>query len=322
MVMTAPATVRPGDAALAGADVLLYGIGAQRAGTTWLFEQLAAHSEVHLPRPFGRPKELQYWNSIRWPFEQKYRVMLTGQRTVLGSNGLSARLRARVDGTFRARREAWRAYLALLTGNPYDHAAYAAYLAAGRGSRRIVGDITPNYALLRPDTFVEMAGLHRDTRFVYVMRDPVDRLWSGLRYRYASQLRSGAMSADGLLRAMAECLANPDHPDRRFSDYAATMAALEQAVDASRIRYLLFERMLDPGGVDELGAWLGLGPLAVAPERPRNAGVAADVRLPAALAAEARRVLSSAYEAAAARLGPLPTRWLRHEARTEAATAS
>ncbi len=51
------------NAPLAGVRGLVFGIGAQKAGTTWLAQVLAAHPAVHMPR-----KELHYWDVIRYPY--------------------------------------------------------------------------------------------------------------------------------------------------------------------------------------------------------------------------------------------------------------
>ena len=45
-------------AASGGALPSFYGIGAQKAGTTWLYEMLKSHPEVHIPQA----KEMHYWD--------------------------------------------------------------------------------------------------------------------------------------------------------------------------------------------------------------------------------------------------------------------
>ncbi len=50
---------------------ILYGIGAQKAATTWLYAQLQSHPEVHV----ALPKELHYWDTIRGPLFPQSRIM-------------------------------------------------------------------------------------------------------------------------------------------------------------------------------------------------------------------------------------------------------
>ena len=45
---------------------LFYGIGAQKAGTTWVHDYLSGHPQVKVPALF---KEQQYWNHVRPPFD-------------------------------------------------------------------------------------------------------------------------------------------------------------------------------------------------------------------------------------------------------------
>lgn len=51
---------------------LFLGIGAQKAGTTWLFHQLRRHPDVHFPRG----KELHYWNRAELPDATEWRSLL------------------------------------------------------------------------------------------------------------------------------------------------------------------------------------------------------------------------------------------------------
>jgi hypothetical protein len=308
--MTATATEGPRSPALAGASRVLIGIGAQKAGTTWVFEQLARHPEVHL----ARPKELHYWDTIRAPFAERYRTLAVARGRAIREAGrlerLSWRLRAMLKPALRKRRAEILAYERLLTGDPFDHAGYTAYLAAGRRGQAVVGDITPRYAMLGAESFAEIAALHPDVRFLYLLRDPVDRLWSGVRHRHRGLMKGGRIDGAGLDRAFAAALSDPWHPDRRHSDYAATLAPLESVVPPERILCLFFETMFEPGGLAPLAAHLGIGPIDQRPEETVNAGVATTHRLSPGLRAEARTVLAPVYDAMEARFGDrLPARW-------------
>ncbi len=66
-----------------------------------------------------------------------------------------------------------------LLGRPESGAAYLDYLGAGQGAA-VVGDITPAYGLLSVERLRAMAALG-ETRFLYILRDPVARLWSHVR---------------------------------------------------------------------------------------------------------------------------------------------
>jgi len=51
---------------------LAYCIGAQKAGTTWLYETLRTSNEIH----FSRNKELHYFDVISGKAEQVFRLRI------------------------------------------------------------------------------------------------------------------------------------------------------------------------------------------------------------------------------------------------------
>lgn len=55
---------------------LFLGIGAQKAGTTWLYHHLASHPDVS----FARGKELHYWNRPEQPVAAEWRELLAVDR--------------------------------------------------------------------------------------------------------------------------------------------------------------------------------------------------------------------------------------------------
>lgn len=120
------------------------GIGAQKAGTTWLYQQLARHPAVDFPgrrdHPFwdasanpGLPtpglKEHHFWN---WPSAD-------------------------------------------------DPDAVAAYLAQFDHPTRHQGDITPAYALLPIERIRQIRDLAPDLHLIYILRNPIERAWSAAR---------------------------------------------------------------------------------------------------------------------------------------------
>ncbi|MBL9055550.1 MAG: sulfotransferase, partial [Rhodobacteraceae bacterium] len=150
-------------------------MGATKAGTSWLYEHLSAHPDCH----FRTIKELHY-----------FQLTAPGQfgaalRRLQGEiDGLKARLtgaaaaqRARIERRLADLRD-WRR---VLQRRETDLDAYRAFLTEGQGERRLVGDITPAYALLDADRLALLPQVAADTRVVYLMRDPVARLWSHVR---------------------------------------------------------------------------------------------------------------------------------------------
>ncbi len=118
--------------------------------------------------------------------------------------------------------------------------------AHSRHDMRLVADITPAYALLARSVFADMLKTSPNSRFLFILRDPVARLWSGVRQQYRYQTALGRVPEESLTRAFAEACETPFHPDLRLSNYAQTITELEAAVPPERIHYAFFETLIDP----------------------------------------------------------------------------
>ena len=154
------------------------GIGAARSGTTWLEAVLRRHPDIHLTRV----KELHYfnWTLLREPASLPIRAVLAAKRAILRP-GLQERLLDGFYGNKHARRF-------LLREQP-NHRWYFR-LFAEAPEEGICGEFTPAYATLPEELVAEMAELMPHARIVFIMRDPVERLWSHYRY----QIGKGVMT--------------------------------------------------------------------------------------------------------------------------------
>ncbi|MEL6769306.1 MAG: sulfotransferase [Pseudomonadota bacterium] len=285
-------------------EVLLIGLGAQKAASTWLWEQLAAHPDVHLQLP----KEHHYWDVVRTPFNWAFSVIAEVRRARTERARGIFRLREFWSAEARAERARLVAYEGLFTGDVNDHGRYLAYLSFSREGQRVVGDITPEYALLTRETYAEILAVHPDVRFVYILRDPVDRLWSGVRFRLRHLVERGVMAREGLLEAFKRALEGPEQLDNRYSRYDLTIQALEAAVPRERILYLFYETMFEPSEIARVEAFLGLEGIATSDERVNTQERILD--LPDGLAARAAASLSECYDFCGRRFGDaVPAAW-------------
>ena len=141
---------------------LVFGLGATKAGTSWLYRYLDAHPDCAMPTP----KELHYFDRADGVFDVDQRP------------DLEAKLETLPEDSARAR--AMRAYFDLLSQPELSDAAYTHFVRKLGGDKPVFGDITPSYGLVSGNMLKRMAGL-ADTRFVFLMRDPVARLWSNIR---------------------------------------------------------------------------------------------------------------------------------------------
>lgn len=292
-------------------QVLMYGIGAQKAGTSWLQSALEGRDGVFLQKP----KELHYWDCIRAPYLRDFKLRAQERLRVPGPG---APLRHRLSRFWRAdlrqRIALAERYAAIYRSAPHDHAPYLSYLGAGRSDARLVGDITPSYALLSRDVFAEMLASAPDVRFVFIMRDPVARLWSGVQQHYKPERAQGLVTDQDLDRRFEAICAVPADPNFLRSDYPGTMAELEAAVPSERIHYAFFETLVDPdrGEVERgrLAEFLGVPASWLNPRNKvhstRNAH-----RISPESRAMARQSMAGIYAALHGRFGDrLPEAWL------------
>ena len=133
----------------AGPDFLC--IGAHKAGSTWLYQQLDSHPDFWMPPV----KELHY-------FDQLSRV----QRTT------HPRCRDDRDRRFLER-------LKSLSAEPGIDLKNYGRLFESKASL-FSGDISPNYSTLSDEVIREIVGYFPNLKVIFLARDPVERVWSHL----------------------------------------------------------------------------------------------------------------------------------------------
>ncbi|WP_428929796.1 sulfotransferase [Marinibacterium sp. SX1] len=292
---------------------MFYCIGAQKSGTTWLHRVLQAHDDCHVPIA----KEVHFFDILEGHTDLDRRI----RRKVSDIEQAIARLTPEIGPANRAalaRIEDAAAHLGVFTGQPDGRNGlrpYVDYLLRGRRSERVICDITPAYSMLSRDSFGAMASFGQ-ARFLFLLRDPVSRLWSQLRMgvRLEMQQKTGPDIDETAYRTAcldrAARLAGSDVSHVLRSSYLRTMDNLEAAVPRGRILYMFFEEMFTPPALARLSDFLGIAPIAAAPEDKMNEGIR--VSLPADIAAALRASLAPQYDQIADRVGqPLPAAWER-----------
>lgn len=232
----------------------LLGVGATKAGTTWLYNHLRAHPECHL----RAIKELHYFDTIE---DGSYQRQLKVQRRYL-AKVRDNRARGVSNNTVSTRREGdVREWISVLKDRAENVPGYLAYLSGGRGARRLVADITPSYAMLPEARLRAMASMAADVRFLYLMRDPVARLWSNLRMAAA---RAGASedNVQNLARQLLDqALDGQASGTVDRGDYIGAITRLRAAVPPGRLMITFQERLQTAEGLAEICVFLGITPV-------------------------------------------------------------
>jgi hypothetical protein len=144
-------------AGLSGPNFLC--VGAQKAGTGWLYEQLRSHPDFWMPPV----KELHYfdrfWRSPRVSAAEKQR---TARRNA----------RDKRDEIFLSEMET------LFARSEIDFAGYAKLFDPK--NNLLSGDITPGYSTLPEEIIDRIVRYFSSLKVIFLARDPVERVWSHL----------------------------------------------------------------------------------------------------------------------------------------------
>ncbi len=220
-----------------------FGIGAQKAGTTWLHNVLARHPDAWVPPV----KELHYFDRVHQLF--KWRTNLAN----LNNDRLEAVLRA-VGSTLRRggpREVKLRQIqcLGLIGEATLTDEWYANIFAFAPPAFRC-GEITPEYALLPEAGVAHMLRLRPEAKFLFMMRDPIDRSWSALRMLE----REGRTANIG----SEERATRPGFLS--YSDYPSTIDRFREQVDPANLLLLYYDDLIESPRtvVADVCAFLGL----------------------------------------------------------------
>lgn len=279
---------------------IMFCLGATKAGTSWLYRCLSGHSEVHL----RSIKELHYFDALEAGRLEARRVEVAANRDRLVARHKATGFLKR--GPLKRRIADHEAYLDVLDRGA-DLDAYRAYLIGGRSGQAVVGDFTPAYGLLPEGRLAQMASLAPDVRFVYLLRDPVERLWSHVRMIAARRAGDGALDPKRAARILNRTIAGEETEIVRRSDYRATLKALFAAVDPSRRLVTFYEDLFSGVALGRICRFLGIAPLQTPLQARVHAGqpltMTADQRT------AARAWLAPQYDFVRSELGSLPAGW-------------
>lgn len=221
--------------------LLLLGVGAQKSGTTWLYGQLAKHPEVE----FGWKKELNFWGSL-WDKNLADRK--------------PKRLRHRLRNKFYhfpngKRIPHYPLFTSWLAKEYFDELRRV--VAEGT---RVVGDVTPHYAAISSqgfDTIKKHAAKNGfSPRVLFIMRDPVERVISGVMH---SNRRLKNPTNEQLVELVSQTYRT--YPVEARTRYDKTIQNLESVFSPEQIHYLFFEELFTNESMSKIEKWLDISPI-------------------------------------------------------------
>lgn len=209
-------------------DHLLLGVGAMKAGTTWMYDALGRHPDIH----FCREKEVHY---------------LYARHVNAGILSDRARMR-RARGYLHfdpetstrkvlQQRVAW---TARWLDGPVDDTWFN-NLFHGRGTARWIADFSNMNALVPATGWAALHARTRRLRVLYTLRDPLDRLWSHVRFHLKMQGASEKLSEWSLDELERHIRQDVDY--LAHSDYVAAIKRMRAALPPECLRIDVFDRI-------------------------------------------------------------------------------
>jgi len=197
--------------------------------------------------------------------------------------------------------------IAVLGENRRDDLAYTAWLMKDAEGAALVGDMTPNYAGLPDYRLNRMLRMSPTTKFVYLLRDPIDRLWSHVRMqakRFKQTDEDYAKKANNILWRVVNKGAETHIMER--GDYPATVERLRKIVPPGRLLVQFMEDLFTPQGLAKMCDFLGI-PHHPADKTRVHAGD--DVEMRPELRPLVAKFLQNQYDWVATHVGPVPEHW-------------
>jgi hypothetical protein len=154
------------------------GIGAQKAGTTWLHAMLSKHPKIWMP-----PRKELHWfdRDPRFPSPSRHFPESASNRSQQKKRlAKDLRVVGRAAESERYRRAAWQAQFRLAdkTGSDFYHTLFD-----GWSGNKVSGEITPAYAILDDTAVGEMAATCPQAKLIFILRNPEHRAWSMIKMR-------------------------------------------------------------------------------------------------------------------------------------------
>ena len=193
------------------APVLLICVGAAKAGTSWLYRALHDREECALPAV----KELHYWDTFEAEARDKQLAAFRARLVQFAESRAAAEVAGRgwqVRNMDR-RMADMRDLMATLEADRAGDAGYRAFLEARAGQAALTADMTPGYALLEEARLTRMVALSPMVRILYLIRDPLARLWSHVRMQAERQREAHQpfdKKAQGILRRIVQASSRED----------------------------------------------------------------------------------------------------------------
>jgi len=228
-------------------DRLFLGAGAMKAGTTWLYAMLDHHPDIY----FSDEKEVHYFAHVHGVLNA-----LSIENRIDRFRRFAASLKAEsYNPRWVRRRLDW--YSRWLF-DPIDDDWYAS-LFNRRNGQKYAADFSNLTALIGDAGWEHVRRIAGEVKVIYIMRDPLKRLWSHVKFHAQYTGRADKLAAMNAEEMWAE--ARAEHLWQN-SEYGKIVATMKRHLNEDELMVVFFEDIhADPlGWLRRLETFLGVQP--------------------------------------------------------------
>ena len=288
---------------------LLICVGATKAGTSWMYRYLHDHEAFYVRSVkeylyftiFKNKKlmrNLKVLNFLIVQYEARFLEAEAADDIIRILN-----LSRRIDDT--------KALFMALSAERSDDAAYLGYLQAGRTHETVVLDVTPADALLEPAEILRISKLPIRVKLRYLMRDPLERLWSHVRMVAKRSMKEGqdflAACQDILKRVVY------NHEEAHIvtrGDCKSNITRFTSVFDSSQFQIGFSENLQNGPKFDAMCSYWGIK--AISPSQSKRAHVGLAAPFPEGLRRDTLEFLKAQYDFVADNFAELPENWRKN----------
>lgn len=203
--------------------VFILGVGAQKAGTSWLYETFANQAFANM----GFRKEYHIWNATEDELGQAFNRPIR-----------------KPDNSDQALRRLMRS----------NHDIYASYFRGLiEGQITLTGDISPSYSYLSSRSLQNIKNLLEgygfNVKVIFLLRDPVERIWSAQRMIIRNNKRKQT-DVETMIQKLPKFSRLNQNMIR--SDYISTINNIEEIFEQNQIFYAIYENLFTKESISKL----------------------------------------------------------------------
>ncbi|MDW8443081.1 MAG: sulfotransferase [Acetobacteraceae bacterium] len=215
------------------APVFVWGLGTQKAGTSWLARYLRRRPDVFIP--FA--KELHafnyWWNPqafqwVEWVFRKNIADFSDSDKPWLRWMAQELNERLQMKG-------------------PEDYPKF--FIKRLRSHHRAYGEFTPSYILLPKSVLQQMQRLFPESKAIVLLRDPASRLLSAARMQSRRRHVPLAQQFEELLKSDIDLL---------YGRYEVTIPTVEEVFSRTKLLIMFMHEIFSDEGIGRICEFLGI----------------------------------------------------------------